>query len=56
MTGRQFVSDVTRRNSVTIPNKFANHHEIEEGDSLELRIVSHKRDNETLYDETTNES
>lgn len=52
---KQFVADVISGRMVNIPEKFANHHDIEQGDSIELRVVSHKRDDETIFQEEDNQ-
>lgn len=48
MTGKSFVANVISGELVNVPDTFADHHDIRQGDTLELQVVSHKRDGETL--------
>ena len=47
---RSFVANVISGNMVTIPNSFADHHDIRKGDTVELEVTSHKRDGEKIFD------
>ncbi|MFB6236995.1 MAG: hypothetical protein ABEH81_01355 [Halopenitus sp.] len=46
---RQFVSSVISGGMINVPNTFADHHDLQKDDTVELRIVSHKRDGEEIY-------
>lgn len=52
--GKTFTTSVISGGLVNIPDKFARHHDVQKGDSVELKIVSHKRDDEFLYQEQEN--
>lgn len=49
MTERKtFVSNVISGRMINVPEAFADHHDIQKGDSVEISIESHKRDGEEL--------
>lgn len=47
---RSFVAEVVSGRMVTIPSKFAQHHDIRKGDTIEVEVTSHKRGEETLFE------
>lgn len=50
MSEPQFVSAVISGEMLNIPSKFAEHHDIRKGDTVEVAVVSHKRDGEELME------
>ena len=50
--GKTFVANVISGELVNIPDTFADHHDVRQGDTVELKVVSHKRDGQELNQPT----
>lgn len=48
--GRTFTTSVISGELLNVPDTFANHHDIKKGDTVEVQLLSHKRDGEMMYD------
>lgn len=47
---KQFPTTVRPGNLVNVPKKFAEAHDIRDGDLLVLEVLLHERDDETIYE------
>lgn len=48
--GKTFTTAVISGELLNVPDTFANHHDIRQGDTVEVQLISHKRGDEMLYD------